>query len=156
MIKKFWVLFWIGVSKTQMLDSFKAKINYYFFPWRTKEVILQKGSMWLAIGLVGKHGGVGREFDMRMNLKSLKTFSHANPWKKYYSRSNKRNNKKKSLIKLLIVLISTKQNTILFPMATLIHVGCRSDAKMFKTQVETQVSDFTFRCHFDDLLEYRP
>lgn len=49
----------IGVSKTQLLDSFKAKINYYFFPWRTKEVILQKGSMWLAIGLVGKHGGGG-------------------------------------------------------------------------------------------------
>lgn len=91
----------IGVSKTQLLDSFKAKINYYFFPWRTKEVILQKGSMWLAIGLVGKHGGgggVGREFDMRMNLKSLKTFSHANPWKKYYSRSNKHNNKKKSYV----------------------------------------------------------
>ena len=43
-------------------------------------------------------GGVGREFDMRMNLKSLKTFSHANPWKKYYSRSNKHNNKKKSYV----------------------------------------------------------
>ena len=57
MIKKFWVLFWIGVSKTQLLDSFKAKINYYFFPWRTKEVILQKGSVWLAIGLVGGGGG---------------------------------------------------------------------------------------------------
>ena len=53
-----------------MLDSFKAKINYYFFPWRTKEVILQKGSKWLAIGLSGKRGGVGSEFDMRMNLKS--------------------------------------------------------------------------------------
>ena len=51
---------------------------------------------------------------------------------------------KKVICKLLIVLISTKQNTILFPMATLIHAGCRSDAKMFKTQVEPQVSDFTF------------
>ena len=40
----------------------------------------------------------GGERDMRMNLKSLKTFSHADPWKKYYSRSNKHNNKKKSYV----------------------------------------------------------
>lgn len=52
--------------------------------------------------------------------------------------------KKKVICKLLIVLISTEQNTILFPMATLIPVGCRSDVKMFKTQVQPQVSGFTF------------
>lgn len=49
---------------------------------------------------------------------------------------------KKVICKLLIILISMKQNK-----ATLIHVGCRSDAKMFKTQAEPQVVS-----HFDVIL----